>query len=124
MDSCTNIGVTMPKILLFIKDFELGARLSERCVNKDFDVEFCDENTDPDEFSNLTSLAIVDMDEKVFLSVGLVAELKRRSIKVIGTMSRVNNKNQSKLRSAGCDIILPRASLIKNISNLLEELLS
>ena len=112
----------MPEVLLFVKDFELGSRLSEVCVDQNRNVEFSDEKTDPNTFPELVLLAIVDMDEKVFSSVGFVAELKRRNIKVIGTMKRINNKEQSKLRTAGCDIILPRASLIKNIPNLLEEL--
>ena len=113
----------MPEVLLFVKDFELGSRLSEVCVDQNRNVEFCDEKTDPNTFPELVLLAIVDMDEKVFSSVGFVAELKRRNIKVIGTMKRINNKEQSKLRTVGCDIILPRASLVKNIPNLLEELL-
>jgi hypothetical protein len=64
------------------------------------------------------------MDEAIFSSVGLVAELKRRGLKVIGTMTKINNREQSKLRSAGCDVIIPRASLVKNMPNLLDELLA
>ena len=113
----------MPEILLFVKDFELGSRLSEVCVDQNRNVEFSDENTDPNAFPDLALLAVVDMDEKVFSSVGLVAELKRRDIKVIGTMKRINNKEQSKLRSAGCDIIVPRSSLVKNMPSLMSVLL-
>jgi|TARA_B110000014_G_C19843879_1_gene437421 hypothetical protein len=113
----------MPNILLFIKDFELGSRLTSACVDKEKNVEFGDETTDPKLFSKSAQLAIVDMDEKVFSSVGFVAELKRRGLKVIGTMKQVNNKEQIKLRSVGCDIIIPRASLLKNMDNLLSEFL-
>ena len=113
----------MPEVLLFVKEFELGSRLSSACVDKNKDVEFSDENTDPNSFSKLAKLAVVDMDEKQFSSVGLVAELKRRGLKVIGTMSKINNREQLKLRAAGCDVIIPRSSLIKNIPNLLDELL-
>ena len=105
----------MTEVLLFVKDFELGYRLSEVCVDQNRNVEFSDEKTDPNTFPELVLLAIVDMDEKVFSSVGFVAELKRRNIKVSGTMKRINNKEQSKLLTSCCDIILPRASLIKNI---------
>ena len=114
----------MPEILLFVKDFELGSRLSAACVDKGKNVEVYDENTDPDSFPDLVKLAVVDMDEAVFSSVGLVSELKRRGLKVIGTMVQINNREQSKLRAAGCDVIIPRSSLIKNISNLLDELLT
>ena len=68
-------------------------------------------------------LAIIDMEEKVFASVGLISALKGHGIKVIGMMRKVNKKEQSKLRFAGCDIILPRSSIVRNIPNLLNELL-
>ena len=113
----------MPEVLLFVKEFELGSRISSACVDKEKNVEFSDENTDPDSFPEQAKLAIVDMDEAVFSSVGLVAELKRRGLNVIGTMKKINNREQAKLRSAGCDIIIPRASLVKNMPKLLDELL-
>ena len=113
----------MTEVLLFVKDFDLGSKLSEACVDAGREVEFNDEKTSPDDFSDSSVLAIVDMEETVFASVGLVSELKRHGIKVIGTMKQVNNKEQAKLKSAGCDIILPRSSLVKNIPNLLNELL-
>ena len=113
----------MPKILLFIKDLELGSKLSSKCVDLGFDVEFSDENSDPSTFTEKVKMAVIDMDEKVFSSVGLISELKRRGLKVVGTMSQINNRDQSKLRSVGCDIIVTRSSLVKNISNLVSELL-
>tara|TARA_B110000438_G_scaffold64139_1_gene64678 strand:- start:6713 stop:7057 length:345 start_codon:yes stop_codon:yes gene_type:complete len=113
----------MPNVLLFIKDFELGSRLTSACVDKEKDVEFSDETTDPNLFPESAQLAIVDMDEKVFSSIGFVAELKRRGLKVIGTMKQVNNKDQMKLRSVGCDVIIPKASLLKNMESLLSEFL-
>ena len=114
----------MPEVLLFVKDFELGSRLSSVCVDKGKNVEFSDENSDPDSFPEPAKLAVVDMDETVFSSVGLVAELKRRGLKVIATMKKINNREQSKLRAVGCDIMVPRSSLIKNMPNLLDELLN
>ena len=113
----------MQEILLFVKDFELGSRLSSVCIDNGKYVEFSDENTDPDSFPEFVKLAVIDMDESVFTSVGLISELKRRGLKVIGTMEKINNRDQSKLRAAGCDVIIPRSSLIKNIPNLLDELL-
>ena len=114
----------MADILLFIKDFELGSKLSEACIDYDRQVEFSDENTDPDSFAKSVKLAVVDMDEKIFSSVGLVAELKRKGINVVGTMKKINNHDQSKLRSAGCDIIIPRSSLVKTLPTLINELIS
>ena len=114
----------MADILLFIKDFELGSKLSEVCIDHDRQVKFSDENTDPGSFTESVKLAVVDMDEKVFSSVGLVAELKRKGLNVVGTMKKINNRDQYKLRSAGCDIIIPRSSLVKTFPTLIDELIS
>ena len=114
----------MGNILLFIKNFELGSKVSSACVDYEKNVEFCDENTSPDDFVEKSLVAVIDLDESVFFSVGLVSELKRHGIKIIGTMEEVKAKELKKLRAAGCDIILPKSSLVKNIPKLLSELIS
>ena len=116
-------GVVMIEILLFIKDFEFGSRVSSRCVEQDRNVEFSDENSKPDSFPKSVKMAIVDMDEEVFASIGLIAELKRLNIAVIGTKKRISNKEQSKIKSVGCDMLLPKSSLVKNIPSLIDQLL-
>ena len=45
-------------------------------------------------------VAFVDLDENVFASVGLVSELKRKNLKVIGIMKKIKNRERSKLQSA------------------------
>ena len=117
------IGLIMVEILLFIKDFEFGSKVSSSCVDQEKNVEFSDENSKPDSFPKSVKMAIVDMDEKVFASIGLVAELKRLNIAVIGTKKRISNKEQSKIKSVGCDMLLPKSSLVKNIPSLIDQLL-
>ena len=117
------IGLIMVEILLFIKDFEFGSKVSSSCVDQDKNVEFSDENSKPDSFPKSVKMAIVDMDEEVFASIGLVAELKRLNIAVIGTKKRISNKEQSKIKSVGCDMLLPKSSLVKNIPSLIDQLL-
>ena len=117
------IGLIMVEILLFIKDFEFGSKVSSSCVDQEKNVEFSDENSKPDSFPKSVRMAIVDMDEEVFASIGLVAELKRLNIAVIGTKKRISNKEQSKIKSVGCDMLLPKSSLVKNIPNLIDQLL-
>lgn len=117
------IGLIMVEILLFIKDFEFGSKVSSSCVDQEKDVEFSDENSKPDSFPKSVKMAIVDMDEEVFASIGLVAELKRLNIAVIGTKKRISNKEQSKIKSVGCDMLLPKSSLVKNIPSLIDQLL-
>ena len=114
----------MENILLFIKDFELGSKVSSICVDYEKNVEFCDENTSPDDFVEKSILAIIDLNESVFFSVGLISELKRHGIKIIGTMDEIKAKELKKIRSAGCDVLLPKSSLLKNIPTLLSELIS
>ena len=49
-------------ILLFIKDFELGSKVSSSCVDFGYNVEFCDEKTSPDDFVEKSLLAVIDLD--------------------------------------------------------------
>ena len=114
----------MNQILLFGKDFELGTKISAACVDSGYSVDFSDEDTDPDSFKNDILVAFVDLDEKVFSSVGLVSELKRRKLNVVGIMNKIKNKERSKLQSAGCEIIFPRSSVVNSIPKLLDELSS
>ena len=116
-------GLIMVEILLFIKDFEFGSKVSSSCVDQEKNVEFSDENSKPDSFPKSVKMAIVDMDEEVFASIGLIAELKRLNIAVIGTKKRISNKEQSKIKSVGCDMLLPKSSLVKNIPSLIDQLL-
>ena len=43
-------------------------------------------------------------------------------MKIIGTMEELKAKELKKLKSAGCDIVLPRSSLVKNIPKLLSDI--
>ena len=114
----------MNHILLFVKDFELGTKLSSACVDQGYSVDFSDENTDPDSFKNDILAVFVDLDEKVFSSIGLISELKRKNFTVVGIMKKINNRERSKLQAAGCEIIFPKSSIAKNIAKLLSELSS
>ena len=114
----------MNKILLFVKDFELGTKISSACVDLGYYVDFSDEETDPDSIKNDILVAVVDLDENVFASVGLVSELKRKNLKVIGIMNKIKNRERLKLQSAGCEIIFPKSSIVKSIPKLLNELSS
>ena len=114
----------MKNILLFIKDFELGSKVSSLCVDYEMNVEFCDENTSPDDFVEQSLLAIVDLDEDVFFSVGLVSELKRHGLKIIGYLEVLKARDLKKMKSAGCDLVLPKLSLVKNLPKLIDELIA
>ena len=36
-------------------------------------------------------------------------------------MNKIKNQDRSKLQSAGCDIIFPKSSIVKNVPKLLNE---
>ena len=121
MGPCSQI-IIKENIILYIKDFELRSKRSSACVDYEMNVEFCDENTSPDDFANKSILAIIDLDEDVFFSVGLVSELKRHQLKIIGSLKELKAKDLKKLKSAGCDLILPKSSLVKNLHSVIAEL--
>ncbi len=77
-------------------DFELVTSSGSRFIPSDFrgnwnflffGFTFC-----PDICPVTIRLAIVDMDEGVFSSIGLVAELKRLKISVIGTKTKITRR--------------------------------
>ena len=37
--------------------------------------------------------------------------------------TKITNKEQSKIRFAGCDVLISKSSLVKNISSLIRELI-
>ena len=113
----------MKNILLFIKDFELGSKVSSACVDAEMNVEFCDENTSPDDFVEESLLAIIDLNQDVFFSVGLVSELKRHGLKIIGSMEELKARDLKKIKAAGCNLVLPKSSLVKNLPKLINELI-
>jgi hypothetical protein len=42
---------------------------------------------------------------------------------LLGYMEKVQKESRDKLKAAGCDMILPKASVVKNIQSLVKELL-
>ena len=78
------------------------------------------ENQSLSSFSGHTDLG---KDTDVFFSVGLVSELKRHEIKIIGSLKELKTKDLKKLKSAGCNLVLPKSSLVKNLPKLINELI-
>jgi hypothetical protein len=52
-----------------------------------------------------------------------VSELKRHEIKIIGSLKELKTKDLKKLKSAGCNLVLPKSSLVKNLPKLINELI-
>ena len=105
-------------VSLFIKDFELGTHVSSKITEMERIVEFCDIVSD---VSNDTQLIIIDLDAKKSGDEDFIRQLaeKNKGVQIIGFLKFVQKELHGKYKKAGCSIILPRSSLVKNLSSLL-----
>ena len=110
----------MKNITLFIKDFQKGTELSNHLVEMDIDITFAESIYDlPDH----CEIGIIDLDEEKFADQNFVAEVKSQSgITLIGYMDKVRKGLLDHYKSIGCDMILPKASIAKNIKKILIEM--
>ena len=110
----------MKNIALFIKDFQKGTELSNHLVEMDIEITFSESIYDlPDH----CEIGIIDLDEEKFSNQEFVAEVKNQSgITLIGYMDKVTKRFLDDYKSIGCDMILPKASIAKNIKKILIEM--
>lgn len=104
---------------LFIKDFELGTKVSSKLTELNSTFEFCEKNTD---LSDNTKLVIIDLDNEVTGNEFFIHQIAtdRKGIQIIGYMKQVVKENHEKFKTAGCSVILPRSSLVKNLSTFVK----
>ena len=110
----------MKNIALFIKDFQKGTELSNHLVEMDIEITFSESVYDlPDH----CEIGIIDLDEEKFSNQEFIAEVKNQSsITLIGYMHKITKGLLDDYKSIGCDIILPKASITKNIKKILIEM--
>ena len=110
----------MKNIALFIKDFQKGTELSNHLVEMDIEITFSESVYDlPDH----CEIGIIDLDEEKFSNQEFVAEVKKQSgITLIGYMDKVTKRLLDDYKSIGCDMILSKASIVKNIKKILIEM--
>mgnify|MGYP000731165254 CR=1 FL=1 len=108
------------KVGLFIKDFELGTRVSTKLTELESTFEFCEKSTD---LSENTKLVIVDLDNEETGNEFFIHQMAttRKGMRIIGYMKHVLKEHHEKFKTAGCSIILPRSSLVKNLSTFIEK---
>ncbi len=106
-------------VSLFIKDFELGTQVSSKLTELDSPFEFCEKSSD---VSDLTQLVIVDLDNEETGNEFFIHQIAtdRKEIQIIGYMKQVVKENHDKFKKAGCSVILPRSSLVKNLSSFIK----
>ena len=111
----------MSDILLFVKNFRLGTKISEALTDLDQSVKFADgERFGLSAINDETKMVILDLDDSVFQTVAFVSGLRNmnRHTKIVGFMKVIHKETYERLKSAGCDMILPRSSFVKNIHTL------
>ena len=111
----------MTNIVLFVRDFQKGAELTEKLNSINLNVSFGESIYDlPDK----CSLAVLDFDDKKFNNLDFILELKTKAkIKLICYKSVLKKESHDELKNAGCDLIVTNASIVMNIENLVKNLL-
>ena len=111
----------MKNIALFVKDFQKGTELSNRLANLKLNITFAESIYDlPDH----CEIGIIDLDNDKYGNIEFIEELKNQSgLTLIGYMDKVKKGLQDDYRSAGCNMIIPKASIAKNIKSIINEIM-
>ena len=115
----------MAQVLLFMRDFEFGTRISDILIRQDRSIEFMEDLKQwPEAVKPETDLCIVDLDDPDFGSVHTISLIRAGNpqLSIIGYMKTMVKESREKLKAAGCNLILTRSSLAKNIPTLLKNL--
>jgi|TARA_B100001964_G_scaffold242344_1_gene316882 hypothetical protein len=111
----------MKNIALFVKDFQKGTELSNRLVDLKFNITFAESIYDlPDH----CEIGIIDLDNEKYGNIEFIKELKNQSgLTLIGYMDKVKKGFYDDFISAGCNMIIPSASISKNLKSLINEII-
>jgi len=112
----------MTDILLFVKNFRLGTKISEALTDQNMSVKFAEgERFGLSQINDDTQLVILDLDDSVFQTVAFVSGLRNmnKNMKIAGYMKVIHKETYERLKAAGCDIILPKSSFVKNLHTLI-----
>ncbi len=112
----------MIEVLLFVKKFQLGTKISEALTDLNVSVKFADgERFGLSAIDENIKLVILDLDDSVFQTVAFISGLRNinKNMKIAGYMKIIHKETYDRLKAAGCDIILPKSSFVKNIHTLI-----
>lgn len=114
----------MSEIILFVADFRLGTKITEALADLNQPVKFADgERFGLSDVDENTEMIIIDLDDSVFQTVAFVSGLRsmNKDLRIIGYMKTIHKETYERLKSAGCNVILPKSSFVKNIRTLVSE---
>ena len=99
----------------------MGTELSDRIATLNINIIFAESIYDlPDQ----CQIGLIDLDDEKFGTEQFVSELNSQTkMTLLGYMEKVQKESRDKLKAAGCGMILPKASVVKNIYSLVKELL-
>lgn len=111
----------MAHVALFLRDFKLGTRVAEQLTLHSHEVTFCEEI---ESIPPGTTVAVVNLNDPHFGEVGFVQKLKtvQPQIQIIGVLSRLQKTQLATYREAGCALLLPRRSVVRNLPTLISKL--
>lgn len=111
----------MKNIALFVKDFQKGTELSNCLADLKLNITFAESIYDlPDH----CEIGIIDLDNDKYGNIEFIEELKNQSgLTLIGYMDKVKKGLQDDYRSAGCNMIIPKASIAKNLKSIINEIM-
>jgi hypothetical protein len=111
----------MAHVALFLRDFKLGTRVAEQLTLHSHEVTFCEEI---ESIPPSAIVAVVNLNDAHFGEIGFVQKLKtlRPQMRIIGVLTRLQKKQLAAYREAGCALLLPRRSVVRNLPTLITKL--
>lgn len=112
----------MANVVLFVKNFRIGTKISETLTDLSQTVKFADgERFGLADVDESTDMVIIDLDDSVFQTVAFISGLRKmnKTMKIVGYMKVIHKETYERLKASGCDIILPSSSFVKNIHTLI-----
>ena len=115
----------MAQVLLFVHDFRFGTRISDILIRQEKSIEFIEDLKQwPEPVKPETALCIIDLDDPDFGNVHTISLIRAGNpeLNIIGYLKFIVKESHDKMKAAGCNLIISRSSLSKNIPAILENI--
>ncbi|MEE9166850.1 MAG: hypothetical protein V3U24_05230 [Candidatus Neomarinimicrobiota bacterium] len=114
----------MSRVVVWVSDFEMGTRIADAVTSLGEEAVFPqDRERSEQSLYEDAVLVIIDLSERARNALELVRSVRKNhpELRLVGIVSRVRKKIHTQGKEAGCDWVLPRSSLVRNLSTLLEK---